>query len=331
MKSRSKFLLDNSKVTEIFKKFSDEDILKINPLNGGEYNSLYEICTKDKKYILKVAPEKNFTRLTYEEGMMKAEIYWYSMMREKAGIKVPEIYFTDFSKTVIPADYFIMEKIEAPQKDQVKFTKEEKQTADAEIVKQAAKLHAVHNEKFGYVQGELFDNWYDAYHSIIYNLISDAEKKGKKSKNGEKLLKYAEKYQDVLKSAESSMVNTDCWESNIMCKKENGSYSYIWIDPERSMWGDRIFDFICFDPLSPLDDTRNDVKIYNSVSNEKITCNNEAKIRYAFAKGLLALVMEVEKYYRYTPLNFGWWRNAVSGKTLYNNVFNVLEKRKGLV
>lgn len=330
MKSKSKYLLNDNKISEIFKNYSDEIITKITPLNGGEYNSIYEITTNEKGYILKVAPNDNFLRLTYEKSMMKAEIYWYSLMREKAGIAVPKIYFTDFTKKDINADYFIMEKIEALQKDQVKFTKEEKQTADNEIIKQVAKLHSVHGDKFGYVQGELFDNWYDAYCSIVSNLISDAEKAGRKSARGKKLLNYAKKHMNILKVVESTAVNTDCWESNIMCRKEKSGYSYIWIDPERSMWGDRIFDFICLDPLSSLDENRNDVKIYNSFSGEKLVCDNSAKIRYAFAKGLLALVMEVEKYYRYTPMHYGWWRNVFSGKILYKNAFDVLEKGKGL-
>lgn len=330
MKSKSKYMLDDNQISKIFKNYSDEKITEIKPINGGEYNSIYEITTEVKSYILKVAPNEDFSRLTYEEGMMEAEIYWYSQMKEKAGISVPEIYFTDFSKKDINSEYFIMEKIQSVEKPEEKSQKEKKQGINSDIVKQVAKLHSVHNEKFGYVQGKLFDNWYDAYCSIISNLISDEEKAGKKAPRGEKLLKFAKKHKDILNSVESTMVNTDCWETNIMCRKEKSGYSYIWIDPERSMWGDRIFDFICLDPLSPLDDKRDDVKIYNSVSEEKLVCDNDAKIRYAFGKGLLALVMEVEKYYRYTPMHYGWWRNVLSGKILYKNAFDVLEKDKGL-
>lgn len=75
MKSKSKYLLNDNKISEIFKNYSDEIITKITPLNGGEYNSIYEITTNEKGYILKVAPNDNFLRLTYEKSMMKAEIY----------------------------------------------------------------------------------------------------------------------------------------------------------------------------------------------------------------------------------------------------------------
>lgn len=77
------------------------------------------------------------------------------------------------------------------QKDNVKYSKEDKAAADSVIVRQVAQLHAVHNDKFGYVQGEKFDTWYEAYCSIITNLLDDYSKVGKTSKKGQKILEYA--------------------------------------------------------------------------------------------------------------------------------------------
>lgn len=123
------------------------------------------------------------------------------------------------------------------------------------------------------------------------------------------------------------MVNYDIWDPNVLCKfKENGDVEFQWIDPERSFWGDRIFDFMCLEnPIGPINKKTESLKFYNTISDSPIELNKEIEIRYAFAFGLLALIQEVEKYYRYTPHNFGWWRNAVSCAAYYKMAFKVLK------
>ncbi len=325
MKSRSKYQISNEDISKIFLNFGVKDIGNIEALSAGEYNSIYDVTANGKHYILKVSPHKNFKRLTYENNMMQAEVFWYSQIREHTDIDVPEIYFTDFSKSIIPADYFIMEKVQGIQKDNVKYSKEDKAAADSVIVRQVAQLHAVHNDKFGYVQGEKFDTWYEAYCSIITNLLDDYSKVGKTSKKGQKILKYAKKYKHSLNTAECSMVNTDCWDSNIIAVKKNGVYDYVWIDPERSIWGDKILDFACLDAFTPLEDKKSVLKEYNSIAYKKVMPDDDEKIRYAFAKGMMALILQVEKYYRYTPLHKGWWRNVIASQICYSQALKALK------
>lgn len=325
MKSRSKNHLDDSTIKKIFEKAGLSQIKSIEKLGDGEYNTIYCIDTLEKSYMLKVAPDDSFKHLAYENNMMEGEIYWYSLMREKTDIPVPEIFFTDFSKSIIPASYFIMEKIEGTQKDKTPFTKEEKEKADLQVIKQIADLHNIRSDKFGYVQSTLYDNWYDAYTNIVKGHIADKKSAGKTAKYGKKLLRYAEKYKDILISVQCTAVNTDCWDTNIICKKENTGYKLYWIDPERSLWGDRIFDFICLDPMQPFEKKTEIIKKYNSYATEKICIGENEIIRYAFALGLLALVMDTEKYYRYTPLHFGWWRNVISSKMFYYSAFKTLK------
>lgn len=326
MKSKSKNHLDNLTIKKIFEKISVTEINGINKLSEGEYNTLYEIAADGKSYMLKVAPSCDFKHLTYENDMMKSEIFWYDKMRKETQIPVPEVYFTDFTKTVIPADYFIMEKIDGALKSKTRFTKEEKEQANTQLIKQLADLHSIRNDKFGYVQGSLFDNWYDAYTHIVKGHIGDIKRAGKKSKNAELILSYAEKYKDILTDVQSCAVNTDCWDTNIICKKENNETKLVWIDPERSMWGDRLFDFICLDPMTPIENQKDIINTYNAYTDDKLIVGKNEVIRYAFCLALLALVMDAEKHYRYTPLHYGWWRNVISSKMFYENAFKVLKK-----
>lgn len=326
MISKTKYPISQEKIGELFEKAGLGTPVSSSPLGAGEYNAVFCVTCKDKEYVLKIAPPPEIPVLTYEKDMMRSEITFYELMKEKTKINTPEIYFKDFSRTLIPCDWFIMEKIDGATLDKAELSPEEKKEAKKELAKMLSELHSVKGEKFGYLQNGLFDDWYSALRSIFENLLSDCAKKGKKSKRGERALALLDKYQNVLKTAESTLINYDLWEVNVICKKENGENRLFWIDPERSFFGDRIFDFICLDFMLPFSKKDEAKRAYNAVSDVKIGNSREEQIRFAFADLLMGLIQETEKYYRYTPKNFGWWRNVVSSKVVYKRGFGVLEK-----
>lgn len=326
MKSRTKYMLDNETIKALCRKAKITEIKSISPLGAGEFNAVYEIIA-DKAYVLKIAPNSSTPVMTYEKDMMQTEVYWYDIIRSHTDIKVPDVYFTDFSKALIPTDWFIMEKLEGRQRNEISINKTVLERKTAQM---AAQIHNIKNEKFGYVQNGLYGNWYDALYNMIKNLIIDAQKMNKKSKNGERLLGYAEKYKNILKAVPCCMVNYDIWDPNVICRtNDKNEIEFQWIDPERSFWGDRIFDFVCFEnPIDLINNKTNSIKYYNQFSPLPVELNRETEIRFAFAMGLLALIQEVEKYYRYTPLHFGWWRNTGGSKIYYKKAFGVLKNAR---
>jgi aminoglycoside phosphotransferase (APT) family kinase protein len=238
---------------------------------------------------------------------------------------VPKIYAADADKQRIPTAYFIMEKLPGKPMNRMDFSKEEKRAAAAEMARMAAQLHSIKNDRFGYIQNGLHDDWHQAIRAMTQALIHDCTRKGKRSPRGERLLVYIEKYKDILRKADCSMVNFDIWAPNILCKRENGKIHYAWIDPERSFWGDRIADFVCLEMLKPLAKKTISIAAYNADSDQKVLVTDGEKIRYAIAQGYLGLIMETEKYYRYSPCHFGWWRNVAVCKWLFQSAFTVLE------
>lgn len=323
MISRTKYLMDDEKITAMFKKAGIEGISKIAELGAGEYNAVYEVIA-DKAYVLKIAPKSDVPVLTYEKNMMQSEVYWYSIIREHTSIKVPDVYYSDFTRELIPSDWFIMEKLEGRQRNEMQIDRTVVTQKTAEML---AQIHGIQNDKFGYVQNALYDNWYDALRSMIQNLLGDAARVNKKSRNGERLLCYTEKYREILSNVPCCMVNYDLWDMNVICKtNKNNEIEFQWIDPERSFWGDRIFDFVCLEnPIAMLNKKTASIHYYNRVSTQSIDLNRETQIRFAFAIGLLALIQEVEKYYRYTPHHFGWWRNVSGQMVYYKKAFKVLK------
>lgn len=327
MVSRTKFILSDETIKKLFEKAGIESITSIAPLGAGEYNAVYEVIA-DKSYVLKVAPGDDVPVLTYEKDMIKSEVYWYSVMRERTDIRVPEVYFYDFSREIIPTGWFIMEKMDGKQRNEFEMSKAEKEQKECRTAEMISQIHRVHNDKFGYIQNNLHDNWYLALRSMVVNLIADCNKVGRSTKRGERLLMYIDKYKNVFEKAECCMVNFDVWDANIMCTRKNGEIEYAWIDPERCFWGDRIVDFICLELVLPLSKKVRSIEAYNRVAEQPVTANADERIRYAAAQALMSLIQEVEKYYRYTPRLFGWWRNVLSSAFFYISAFKVLKNGK---
>lgn len=326
MISKTKFEVDRATVAQLFRKADLGEVRRVLPMDAGEFNAVYSVTADGMEYAIKIAPKEGPRVLTYEKDMMRSEVFWYSQIKEYTDIPIPKIYYSDFSRKEIPADFFIMEKLNAKLLSTVKLSEEEKNDVDRRTAIMAAQIHKVKNDRYGYVQNGLYDNWYSAIRSMTENLISDCRRAGRKTPKGEKLLSYIDKYKDVLSKAPCAMVNFDLGPYNIMVGGSGDSAKYYWIDPERTFWGDPIADFVCLDIMNPLENKGETIKAYNSAADVQITASDNEKIRYAVAEAYLALIMEAEKYYRYTPRHFGWWRNVAACKYLYGKAFSVLRQ-----
>jgi hypothetical protein len=191
-------------------------------------------------------------------------------------------------------------------------------------------MHTVKGEKFGYRQNGLSDNWYLALESMVNNLIADCRRMHHSTRRGQKLLAYIHKQRAVLEKVECSLINFDIWPPNIFCDHQNDNLNLSWIDPERCLWGDRIADFVCLDFKNmSLDKKDATIQTYNQVSAEPVTIGTDEKIRFAIMLGYLGLIIEVEKYARYSFLHYGYWRNIMAANMLLSNCFSQLENLTG--
>lgn len=256
MISRTKFDLDNATIEKLFAAAGFRHITDIAPLGAGEYNAVYSANADGREYAVKIAPKPEAAVLTYEKNMMASELYWYKQIKENTSIRVPEIIYENTDKKIIPAEFFIMEKLDGTQMDKTEFTDGEKVESAREMARMAGEIHKIKNDKFGYIQNGLYDDWYQAFRAMISACIDDCKAAGRKTRRGEKLLKFADKYRNILEKVECTMVNFDIWWPNIICNRENGVMNYAWIDPERSFWGDRIADFVCLEFFKRFDDKK---------------------------------------------------------------------------
>jgi len=326
MRSRTKLEIDQQTIMKLFAKAGIEGAENISPLGAGEYNSVYSVEAGGKAYAIKIAPQGSAKILTYEQQMMAQEVYYYALMANQAQISVPKIYYSDFSKAEIPSAFFIMEKLPGKQLDQAGLSDQQKEEAEQKLAGMVAKMHSVKGDKFGYRQNGLHANWHLALRSMVANLIEDCANLGRKTPRGEKLLKYVDAHQRVLEKVECSLINFDIWPPNIFCEWVEGELSLAWIDPERCLWGDRIADFVCLDFMNmSLDKKAATIQAYNRTSDNPIVVGDEEKVRFALMLGYLGLIMEVEKYARYTFFHYGYWRNVTVARMLFSACFMQIE------
>lgn len=325
MKSKSKTEVTFALASAMMKKAGLGAAVSAEPLGAGEFNTVLAVTVEDgNTYALKVAPAADADVQLYEKDMMRAEVHWYSLMRERTDIPVPEVFYADFSRELIPADWFVMSMIEGRHPGGEKG--EDAQALAEQLARMAASMHKVKGEGFGYVQRGLHPTWHDAVRAMTEDLLRDAEKKGVRSRRGEKLLRLIDRYADTLNEAECRMVNYDIWMPNIIVQETSQGKKFWWIDPERSFWGDPVADFVCLEFFKPFRKKTLSAKAYNERADIPVTLSRGEEIRWGVMMAYMGLLQEVEKHYRYTPLMFGWWRNVLSSALVYRAGFKALKK-----
>jgi aminoglycoside phosphotransferase (APT) family kinase protein len=276
--------------------------------------------------VIKIAPDSTARLLTYEKDMMGQELACYDLLREKTSIGLPAIYFRDHSKSVIPSEYFIMEKITSSRLDTLKLTGDAAAEVRAREAELLAQMHRIKGEGFGYPQNGLHPSWYQAIRSMVQNLIADSKRFGKKCPYGEELLTYIEKYRDILEKPPARLVNFDLWDLNLFYDAA-GTRLFL-IDPERSFWGDPAADLVCLDLTHMnLEEKTEVIAAYNKTAEVPFEVNRELKIRYFIMVAYLGAIMHTERYSRYKPLQKGYTRNTVFSAMLTKKSFGFLKEQ----
>lgn len=323
--SRTKFDISENDIRRIFRESGFGEVTGIRVLGAGEFNSAFAVEAGGETYALKVGANNDAVQI-YEKDMMKSEIYWYALMSEQTDIRVPKVYFSDFSRQIVPTNYFIMEFIRGTQKDELELTPEQRANADAQIARMTAKLHRIRGEKFGYIQSGLHDSWDQALTAIVNNLIRDAENVGQALPRAEKLLERIAHHREILKKVPCRLISFDGWDPNFICvSNDPNNPEFVWIDPERCFWGDSILDFVPMDfGHWKLSEKAGVIAAYNELAEFPVSATREEEIRYGFGLCYLAAIMDCEKFYRYSPDLPHWHRSIEFSNMLYDLGFSIL-------
>ena len=325
MNSKTKYPIDEAGVLRLFAAAGIANATSVSPIGNGEFSAVFSVSTPERDYVIKIAPPDDADVMTYERNMLAAEVFWYDKIRSQTSIRVPEIVHADFSRALLPAAYIIIEKLAGETLDKAALSEAERAETNAMLAGMLADIHQISHDGFGYEQCGIYQTWPVAIRAIVEQALADCARKHRRSRRGERLLRLIDRHNAVLEKAFPAMVNFDLWPSNVILRRENNEKKLAWIDPERSFWGDPVVDFVCLAFSRPLDRASLALNNYNAASGAPVALSRETRIRYAVGQAYLALIMETEKYYRYSPLRFGWWRNVLAAHILYRAAFHALE------
>lgn len=332
MKSITKYDITKEQIRKVFAASGIGKVSDIREISDGWYNSVFSVADQNgRKYVLKVAPQKSVKILSHEKNIMASEVKFYRMLHENTAIKTPEIVHEDFSDTIIPTAYFIMEFLNGDRLDQAELSKTESIEANKQWAWILSEFHKIKGAGYGYEQTGLFPTWKEALTSMTKMLIEDATGFGKKCRIGKKLLRYIERFSKELIDVPCVLINFDLHALNLFCKRTSeGNLELAVLDLERCFWGDPIGDFIMPEMMKK-DFRKKKVFIeYNRLAAKPLQGSRNERIRYHLLAAYLAVIMYTERFSRFRSLkryyNPIFLAGTVGSKILAANAFSALKK-----
>jgi len=288
LQSKTKYDVSQSQVRALFAAAGLGEVTGCEACADGWYNNVLAVTAGGEKYVLKVAPPPAVPVLTHERELMRQELRFYALLRERSDVRTPRVLFEDLTKTIIPCDYFIMEFLPGQRLDKARLSKEEKAGVKARTRDILDGFHAIEGEGFGYEQMGPEPDWYLALRKMTQALVDDCARFGKRCPMGVRLLGHIERHRALLEAVPCVLVNFDLHAMN-MFYHEGGLTVF---DLERCFWGDRLGDEVLRGYTAPKGSSR------------------EEKIRFYLTEAYLAVIMHTEKYARYRPWNIIWWMDV---------------------
>lgn len=237
-------------IREIFNSaLLEEEIWETKLLAGGLFNTTYlvEYGPTHQKAVLRLGPVNRHLLMGFEENLIGAEIYVYSICR-KIGVPCSNVLAYDTSKRVIDRDFMIVEYIPSVAMVNAELTEAQQNHLDFEIGKQLAKLHQVTGDSFGFVSriraGKCFEKWSDAITFEIEDISERLERSGGIRCAEVKALReiFYQSRNLLDEITEPHLLHTDLWAGNVLLNNDTMEISAI-IDSDRAMFGDIDLEF----------------------------------------------------------------------------------------
>ncbi|MBN2105508.1 aminoglycoside phosphotransferase family protein [bacterium] len=264
-----------------------EESIRFSPVTTGKFNTSFYVFTEQGEYVLRIAPSDDVFCLFYERRMMKQEPHLHTLLHEKTGIPVAQIYAFDDTQDLIPNQYLIMECL--PGKAMSESWTYDVNTILREVGNCLQQAHALTSETYGYI-GEHHpmppqNNWTDAFVMMWNKLIDDVTSSGyyndHEASHLRTLLDRYVKYFD--RPVNASLLHMDVWAQNILIDEH--SHVTGLVDWDRALWGDPEIEFAVLDYCGI-----SEPAFWQGYEQER-DLSNDARIRSIFY-----LLYELQKY-----------------------------------
>ncbi|QDH20940.1 phosphotransferase family protein [Saccharibacillus brassicae] len=248
MESVTKRRLSTEEIERIAQKTFGCGCTKIEELTEGWANSAYALDLENGgTAILKSAAESEEGRMRCERGLMRTEVEVMRRLKEAGTVPVPDIYAYDAEKTIVPCEYFLMERLTGTSYDKVRgeLPSGEREAIDAELGRFFRQIHEIKGTEFGYYLPHPSNapSWDDAFLALMRDVMQDGRDAGVKlPMSYEELDEQLERHRPSLRAFTTpTLIHWDSWPGNVLVK--DGKVEGI-IDFERALWADPLMEYV---------------------------------------------------------------------------------------
>ncbi|MEV8335706.1 phosphotransferase family protein [Streptomyces niveus] len=300
-------VLPESLVAEVLKK----TVTGHEALGGGTYNTLHRVALSDGgRVILKLAPDKDAARLTYEGELLVNEDEFYRCADGATGVPVPEVLH-------LAADSLLMSELPGDPwaASAAGMGDAEHDRLRRELGALVAELHTVTGTRFGYPSEAVptAPTWRAAFGEMLEAVLGDAER------FGARLPVSVERVRALVRGAAPALdevtvpalVHFDLWQGNILLDGPPGERRIGGIiDGERMFWGDPLAEFVSLNLFGEPEDDQALLAGYRAGGGDT-GFDAAARLRMALYRCYLYLIMLVEG----VPRGYPPARSAVTRRT----------------
>ncbi len=230
----------------IHTSFPDRKLIEWAELTEGFFNVAYYVRFEDgEEMILKIAPDADMDVMTHEINIMFSEVNSMKRIKQLDIVPVPEVVMADFSRSILPSDYFFMKKLPGSSfvSQMEVLSQEEQDRISSQIGAMNRRINELTGTKFGYYgqEDKQGDSWYFVFYSILEDAIHDANRKSiLLPVEEEEILSLLTKDKSHFEEVTiPRFIHWDLWPGNVFVK--DGEITGL-IDFERCLWGDVLME-----------------------------------------------------------------------------------------
>jgi aminoglycoside phosphotransferase (APT) family kinase protein len=214
----------------------------VHELGHGWFNVAYRIRLRDGRHVvLKIAPPAGVEVMTYERDAMATELAALELIRSRTSLPVPAVDFTDTSRELCDADWFVMPFVDADNYGLIRSTLSplEQDRYDQALGAATRELNEISGTAFGPLGGPGVPTWRAAFTGLFESALTDGSRRGVD-------LDYS-RLRDLLATHGGGLdavtrprfVEWDLWDSNVLIR--DGRIVCL-IDHERAFFGDPLME-----------------------------------------------------------------------------------------
>ncbi|MEV0459940.1 phosphotransferase family protein [Catellatospora methionotrophica] len=258
MRSITKPVLSDADITRLIRQGLGDDVVvtEHEEFTDGFFNAAHAVRLSDgREVVLKVAPKKGLTMLTYEVDLMHAEIEFFQRAAT-AGLPLPRMWHADADTGVM-----VMERLRGTSLEQAKHTMaaEHLLAVRHELGRIGAAITTVTGAHFGYPRRDgrtRSVSWRASFLCFIDDILADATATDRPlprpaARIRELVLRHAPLLDAVTVPA---LVHYDLWDGNVFVLPDGDGWRVEGIiDGERAFYGDPLAELVSLTSFAPQD------------------------------------------------------------------------------